>query len=102
MGEIVANISPMSESATEGEKVRTGLTLRWDEFERLCDEHQIGKSVPEKARNLGVSYQQLDHIRAGRKFLGIDTVDALIQAFGHENYPVLFERVERPQKADVR
>lgn len=77
----------MSESVTP----KGRLAINWAEFERLCNERGW-VTMRRRAAELGVSYQQLDHLRVRRAGLGAETIDALITAFGSDSYTALVER----------
>jgi transcriptional regulator with XRE-family HTH domain len=68
-----------------------GRRVRWSEFDRLTNLRGWSTDA-ERARQIGISEQQLNHMRRGRSRAGAHTVDRILQVFGSALYDVLFER----------
>lgn len=78
---------------TERAKGKPVVEMRWPEFDRLA-KAKGWRTDAEIARNLGISEQQLNHMRRGRTNPGLKVVDACIAVWGSAIYDVLFERHE--------
>lgn len=76
---------------TERPKGKAVVLVRWDEFDRLTSKRGWTTDA-ERARQLGISEQQLNHMRRGRTNPGLKVVDACLAVFGAQMYDVLFER----------
>lgn len=65
--------------------------MRWTEFDRLTTMRGWTTDA-ERARQLGISEQMLNHMRRGRARPGVTVIDACLRAFGASMYDVIFER----------
>lgn len=74
---------------------KTVLAVRWLEFDRLT-QLRGWETDRERARQIGISEQMLNHMRLGRANPGSKVIERFIATFGSSLYDVLFERVEKP------
>lgn len=75
---------------TESTETRGDLTVRWEQFDRLCAARGWTND-PQRATGLEIGYQTLNHIRNGRLRPGGIFLRRCLATFGSAAYDDLFE-----------
>lgn len=81
----------MSVTVTLVTEIPSGLTVNWDEFERLCAERGWHND-PQRAAGLKIGYQTLRHIRTGALKPDGILLRRCLAVFGSTSYDQLFGR----------